>query len=168
MAAGSTYTPIATYTLASAASSQAFTSIPSTYTDLVLVMNLKGSTTNLYPALQFNSDTGTTYSVTYLTGNGTSATSGRTSGSNYAYITGSTVMSNTDFNFNSITNVQNYANSTTNKTAITRNNNAASATEATVNLWRSTSAITRIDVLCLLTGNFAIGSTFTPYGIAAA
>jgi hypothetical protein len=168
MAAGSTYTPIATYTLASAASSQAFTSIPSTYTDLVLVMNLKGSTTNLYPVLQFNSDSTTTYSQTGLYGTGTAAGSQRTSGSNVIYITSGNVMSSTDFNFNAIVNVQNYSNTTTNKTMISRSNNAASEVNANVGLWRSTSAITRIDVLCYLTGNFAIGSTFTLYGIASA
>ena len=42
MAAGSTYTPIATTTLGSAGTIT-FSSIPSTYTDLVIVLNGNGS-----------------------------------------------------------------------------------------------------------------------------
>jgi hypothetical protein len=167
MAAGSTYEPIQTYTLASAAASQAFTSIPATYTDLVLVMNLKGSTTNLYPTLRLNSDTATNYSQTGLYGTGTVAGSQRTSGSNYMYITSNCVMSNTEFNFNSIVQFQNYANSTTYKTVLSRAN-AANEVDTNCGLWRNTAAITRIDVHCLGSGNFAVGSTFTLYGIAAA
>ena len=75
MAAGSTYTPIATTTLGSAATSYTFTSIPSTYTDLVLVGNLSSSS-NTNISIRIYSDSGTNYSNTYLTGvNGTGASS---------------------------------------------------------------------------------------------
>jgi len=46
----STYEPIASQTLGSAASSVTFSSIPQGYTDLVLVLNVKGSTAN-FPSL---------------------------------------------------------------------------------------------------------------------
>jgi hypothetical protein len=157
--------PIATQTLSSAQSTVTFSSIPATYTDLVLIMNLKGSTTGLYPCLQFNSDTAANYSQTGIYGTGSAAGSQHTSNSSVAYITSGCVMSNTEFNFNSIVNLQNYSNSTTNKTILSRSNNAASEVNNNVILWRSNSAITRIDILCYLTGSFAIGSTFTLYGI---
>ena len=163
----STYTPIATQTLGSAASTVTFSSISGTYTDLVLILNLKAASgSTAYPRIQFNSDTGTNYSLTHLTGNGTAASSGRTSNS-VGYITGSTVESSSEFNFNGIYNIQNYSNTTTNKTVIGRCNNAAGHTEATVTLWRNTAAITTIDLINV-NANFAIGCTFTLYGIKAA
>jgi hypothetical protein len=72
----------------------------------------------------------------------------------------------TNFNHNSIINIQNYSNSTTYKTVLARSNNAATGTDATVALWRSTSAITSIDYY-LNSGSWATGSTFTLYGIKA-
>lgn len=167
MAAGSTYTPIATFTISIAVNQYTLSSIPSTYTDLVLVMNIKGSSASGYPALRFNSDTGTNYSTTYLYGNGTSAVSGRSTNANYAYTQWNATFSSTDFNYNNIVQIQNYSNTTTNKTYLARANNAAVSTDTNVGLWRSTAAISTIDIYSLV-GNFAIGSTFTLYGIAAA
>lgn len=160
----STYTPIATQTLGSSAASVTFSSIPSTYTDLVLILNLKSvSGSTAYPRIVYNSDTGSNYSVTYITGDGSTATSGRTSNSP-GYITGYTVESSTEFNFNGIYHIQNYSNTTTNKTLIGRCNNATGHTEAIVTLWRNTAAISNIDVTNS-NANFAIGCTFTLYGI---
>lgn len=167
MAAGSTYSQIATQTLGSTASSVTFSSIPQTYTNLVLILNLKAASgSTAYPRILFNSDTGTNYSLTHLTGNGSSATSGRTTNS-VGYITGLTVESSAEFNFNGIYHIPQYSNTTTNKTVIGRCNNAAGHTEATVTLWRNTAAITNID-LVNVNANFAIGCTFTLYGIRGA
>ena len=163
-----TYEPIATQTLGSAAASVTFSSISGTYTDLVLVIgNLTASATGQGLNLQFNSDTGSNYSVTHLSGNGSSAASGRqTSASNiqagYAVVGASTTEPSTI-----IINVQNYSNSTTNKTVIARTSLAGSEVDANVGLWRNTAAINTIRIF---TGsaNMQTGSTFTLYGIKAA
>ena len=63
MAAGSTYTPIATTTLGSAASSVTFSSISGSYTDLILITNPSSATTDQSIYVQFNADTGTNYSM---------------------------------------------------------------------------------------------------------
>ena len=68
---------------------------------------------------------------------------------------------------NAIVQFQNYSNTTTYKTVLSRGNNASNLVEAFVGLWRSTSAITAIDIKTQ-SGNFSIGSTFTLYGIKAA
>lgn len=167
MAAGSTYTPISTFTIASATTSQSFTSIPNTYTDLVLVMNLKGSNASGYPALRFNSDSGTNYSVTFLYGTGTSATAGRSTNASWAYCQWNSTFSTTNFNYNNIVHIQNYSNTTTNKPYLARAGNASNTTEVISGLWRSTAAISTIEVASLV-GNLEIGSTVTLYGIAAA
>jgi hypothetical protein len=57
-----TYTPLATVTLGTSASSVTFSSIPATYRDLVFVMNGSNSG-NDYARYQFNGDTGSNYSV---------------------------------------------------------------------------------------------------------
>jgi len=167
MPAGSTYTPIATTTLGSAAPTVTFSSISGSYTDLVYIMNIKGVSAN-YPILRFNNDTGTNYSRTVVTGDGSTAVSERRTNQNYMALNYNAVTNTSNFNYNGIIHVQNYSNATTFKTALYRANNAATGTDAGVGLWRSTSAITQIDITSHDGSNFAIGSTFTLYGIAAA
>lgn len=166
MAAGATYVPIATQTLGSAAATVTFSSIPGTYTDLVLIISAKGSTQN-YPSLRFNSDTGSNYSRTILSGSGSAASSDRGTNATAANINYLASTDTSNFNYVSITNIMNYSNSTTYKTQITRANNASTGVDAVVTLWRNTNAITQID--CIMnTGNYASGSTFSLYGITAA
>lgn len=161
MAAGSTYTPIATTTLGSAAASYTFSSIPSTYTDLVLVIN---GTVGVGAAaiLQFNADSGSNYSYTGINGSGTAATSFRSSGATIAGL-GEIRTYNTTI----IVNIQNYSNTTTYKTLISRANTASDYVQAIVNLWRNTAAVNSI-TLSLSGSTYSIGTTFTLYGIAAA
>jgi hypothetical protein len=158
----STYTPIATQTLGSAAASVTFSSIPQGYTDLVLIVNGGQSVATANGGLQFNGDTGSNYSTTYLRGNGTSATSTRASNETLTRIDG--LGWPTSNNANSIVQIQNYSNTTTYKTVLTRYNAAVYGTEAIVGLWRSTSAINQI-VVKSEAYNWTSGSTFSLYGI---
>ena len=169
MPAGSTYTPIATTTLGSAAASVSFTSLGS-YTDIILVVS--GNTSNNVTDLQiqFNSDTGANYSYTALGYNTTTgSSSSRESSVTYMRFTTNSSF-NTSGQSNVILNFQNLMNTTTYKTVIGRGNNGAYGVNAAVGLWRSTSAVTSIQVNThnLATRTFSIGSTFTLYGIAAA
>lgn len=156
-----TYEPIATQTLGSAAASVTFSSIPSTYTDLVLVVNAKAQSSDLYP--QYKLNTSTTLSRTYVYGDGTTAGSGRSSDN---YIVGTNQVYASGFLFNAICHFMNYANTTTYKTVLVRNNNASRGSEGLVSMWRSTDAINSIEYYA--SGNFDVGSTFTLYGIKAA
>lgn len=168
MAAGSTYSTIATTTLGSAAASYTFSSIPSTYTDLVLIIAAAG-TAGTDIAINYNGDTGTNYSETILWGNGTSAGSIRETNTNRPLLDYYGGLSTTLGNTNQIVNIMNYSNSTTYKTAIYRANNAGSGVDAGVALWRNTAAITSVTIKTTAGGaNLAIGSTLTLYGIACA
>jgi len=165
MAAGATYTTIATTTLGSTSTSVTFNSF-SGYTDLLLIINMTPSGSGLSPQLRVNSDSGTNYSRTVLAGNGTSASSSRGSNNNTLYwyennspATGSPTPYIIQF--------MNYANTTTYKTILGRYGGAGVETVANVNLWRSTSAITSFEFFTSAS-SFAAGSTFTLYGIAAA
>ena len=160
----STYVPIATYTLPSATSSYTFSSIPSTYTDLVLVINGQTSTTNDV-GVQLNSDTGSNYSDTVMYGTGSSALSARLTSTTMMYLDHNGWTTSQSIG---IYNFMNYANTTTYKTMVGRTNNAANrGTEALVGLWRSTSAINSIKVMTSA-GNLDTGMTLTLYGIKAA
>jgi hypothetical protein len=164
-----TYEPIATNTLGSATASVTFGSISGTYTDLVLVANVQLTSSGQSLLYQFNSDTATNYSLTILKGNGTSATSDRRSTINYQLAAGWDAGLPTSSSFaTAIINIQNYSNASTFKTSLARGSNAAGGdVTATVNMWRSTNAITSL-TLYTGSGNLNTGSTFTLYGIKAA
>lgn len=163
MPAGNTYEAIATQTLGSSAASVTFSSIPGTYTDLVLIAAPIYST-SAASVLTLNSDTGSNYSATWLYGTGSAAGSFRVSNSTFTMNYFNNGSSDTP---NQIINLQNYSNTTTYKTVLIRNNNAAQGTDAVVGLWRNTTAISTITIQTT-TGNYSTGSTFSLYGIKAA
>ena len=166
MTSGPTYTPIATTTLASTTGSYTFSSIPSTYTDLVIITNGLATGTGQM-SLQFNGAT-TNYSSTSLNGNGTSAFSQRTTSASNTYMQlGYYDYFETTARATAITQIMNYANSTSYKSVISRMNNTATGVGASVGLWSNTAAITSITVLPS-TSSWAAGTTFTLYGIASA
>ncbi len=168
MAAGNTYEAIATQTLGSAAASVTFSSIPGTYTDLVLVMSATGSSSGLDIRVQVNSDTGTNYSITRLLGY-TTATSNRATSATYMQLTNSVGIGTTEPTTH-LLQFNNYSNTTTYKTMLVRYNQfqgAFSEVAAEVGLWRSTSAISSI-TFSLSSSTYASGSTFNLYGIKAA
>ena len=159
-----TYVALATQTLGSGVTTFTFNSVPSGYTDLILVANAGCTATGQYIALRFNSDSGTNYSDTVLEGSGSSATSNRESNLNRVQMV---YQRGTDSNFGTVEwHIQNYSNSTTYKTVLGRWNFAGDGVTAGVSTWRNTAAITSITVLT--SGTFTAGSTFTIYGIAAA
>ena len=165
MAAGITYTPITSTTVASNTLSITFTSISQSYTDLVLVLSAYGQT-GQDGYLRFNGDTGTNYSDTVVRGNGTAASSVRDSNAPGIDVG---VISTTSGVFTPIIfNIQNYSNSTTYKTAIGRISNANSMVTALVGLWRNTAAITQIDLVERTNSGWQVGTIATLYGITAA
>lgn len=163
-----TYKPIATHTLASAASFYTFTSIPGIYTDLRVVASVKanvGTPTDYTTLLQFNGDTAANYSRTLLRGDGSVVASTRSTNLSNIQLQTSGYLSTTVFQ-NILIDVMNYSNSTTYKTTLTRADQADIVTTLSAGLWRSTAAITSLKI-SLESGNFGVGSTFTLYGIKA-
>lgn len=164
-----TYEPIATTTLSTDTATITFSSIPATYTDLVFVVNSKfdNAATLTDPFLRVNGSS-TTYSATWLRGNGTTAASGRLSNTDAMYYVGgySTSFGTLLIHF------QNYANTNVYKTVLMRANAADASTLASVFLWRNTNAINEISITASDVGagtpdKFSSGSTFTLYGIKA-
>jgi hypothetical protein len=172
MAAAQTYEPIQTTTLAnSLTSSVTLSSIPSTYTDLrIVIANYTSVQANQTLGMKFNS--GTAYSFTYLNGNGSSASSGRAS--NAASINaGFTAGSSTTVPIMATIDIMNYSNTTTYKTALVRyscEKNGSGEVDAIVGLARDTAAISSVNFTMNAdpTSFFGSGTIFTVYGIQAA
>ena len=145
MASAPTYTPIATQTLGTATGSITFSSIPSTYTDLRLVVTGKTSDSSGYFNIYINGDSSNTwYSRTYLYGNGSSAGSNRSSNTASGLQMNCATSSMTVNDWPVFTDFMNYANTSIYKTALARSGNAATQTEAWAWLYRSTSAISSL------------------------
>lgn len=161
-----TYDCIATTTLGSAQNSVTFSSIPSTYTDLVLIVTAQRTGSPANTLIQVNSDTGSNYSYTFIYGDGSGAGSGRGTSQGQMQLDSRGFPPTSGFN-NYIINFMNYANTTTYKTVLSRDNEASGGAETFVNLWRSTSAINTIKVY-IGSGDYNTGSTFNLYGILSA
>ncbi len=162
MPAGSTYTPIATTTL-SGGTSYTFSSIPSTYTDLVLVLNVAITSGSSNILMDYNGDTTSKYSFTRVRGDGTSALSNQVANLTSNYIGDISTAFSTN-----IIQIMNYANTSVNKTTLSRSNEAGGNVQAWVTLWRNTAAINSIKVYPAGAQTFSNGSMLTLYGIAAA
>lgn len=172
----SAYEVINTQTLVATTATVTLSSIPASYTDLVLVTQSRASTTGTYDTdigIRFNGDSSAVYSRTALYGNGTSASSFRATGEGAIFAGVNPLSSGTANVWGIVTwNIMNYSQATTYKTILVRSScTGASAddTRAVVGLWRATpTAITSLSLILASGGSFAIGSTFTLYGIKAA
>ena len=161
-----TYEPIATTTLGSAASEINFNTISSSFTDLRLSLTLVANVTQ-YLQFQYNGDTGSNYSVTWIDGSGSAVASGRNTNASYIDFAQRTAANGsvTFYTFD----IFSYAGSTFKTCLVTssQDNNGSGYVGNEVGLWRSTSAITSIK---LFSGGsiFGVGTTATLYGIKEA
>ena len=162
----STYEPIATTTLGTAANTITFSSIPATYTDLRLVTVYRNTTTAADSYINFNGvTTGLLYSFTRLKGDGSTASSGASNVNPGFPVTPDGQALSPNWSMTTL-DLFSYAGST-NKSCLINTSidlNGSGSTMFWAGLFRSTSAITSLSVYTL-TANFAIGSSATLYGI---
>ena len=168
-----TYTLINSNVLSSSAASITFSSIPATYTDLVLRCSLRNTagTTIVNTRITFNSIGGTAYSYTFIRGSGTAASSGNnSSGANtlLSYHNGSTTTADT---FSSLeVYVPSYTasqNKPFSSFLSQENNLTAAFTAATAGLLSDTAVINSI-TLTPDANDWLSGSSFYLYGISNA
>jgi|LakMenEpi03Aug12_release.lakeMendotaPanAssembly.Ray.scaffolds.fasta_scaffold894859_2 hypothetical protein len=172
-----TYTLISSNVLTTATASVTFSSIPATYTDLVVRWSARSAQANATTRININLNgvSGTSYSFTKLQATGTSASSANISGFDKwwgEYVSANNATSNT-FGSGELY-LPNYL-STVNKPAsffsVAENNTTANGdwyVSALASLATITSAITSV-ALTLNTGdNFMTGSSFYLYGISNA
>ena len=161
-----TFVKIATVTVGSGgASSIDFTSIPSTYTDLVIKLSARDTSSNTNYNLIFNNDSSAIYDTLRLYGNGSSTFSDKFTNQNAGYIgwqTQSTYTANT-FSNNEVY-IPNYAGSSyksVSNDGVSENNATAAQQTFQSVLWGSTAAINRITI----SQTMAQHTTATLYGI---
>jgi hypothetical protein len=142
-----------------------FTSIPSTYTDLVLKYSGRSSANLYYGQLYFNSNT-SSYSRMQLGGDGSSTFSGSYA-NEYTLIVDPSTSTASTFSSTEVY-IPNYAGSA-NKSfsvdGVTENNATAAYAVMYAALWSNTAAITSIK-LDPDSGDFAQYSTATLYGVS--
>jgi hypothetical protein len=155
-----TYTPLATVTLGSSASSVTFSSIPATYRDLIFIIdgNLVSSSDNV--TVRYNGDSGSNYSSVEMSGNGSTTFSGTQSGTQASV---GAAYTNRGTN---IIQVMDYTSTDKHKTGISRFSTAGNAVGAFASRWANTAAVTSVRI-GLTAQSFATGTTFSLYGVIA-
>jgi hypothetical protein len=163
---------IAKNVLGSSASTVTFSSIPSTYTDLLLVASARtGYTSSHYQGIYVRPNGATTnLSSRVLYGAGSSAGS-LNYGSDLLIFTSTADATASTFASCEIY-IPNYAGSTNKSVSaswgVETNSSTANILGATAGLWASTSAITSIDLVPLYSASFVADSSFFLYGITKA
>lgn len=169
-----TYEPIATTKLTSPQALITFNSIPSTYTDLRLVVVHKNVNDTSFLECFFN-DITTGYGNTAMRYNGTTTiqSGGNTMTTDFAWYLGWWNISLTNSNVfsTSVTDILGYASTVDKKAGMVQaftadDNNTASQGQISFTHWNNTQAITKITLRT--SNNFATNTKATLYGIKAA
>ena len=164
-----TFIKIASVTVgAGGASSIDFTSIPSTYTDLVVKLSARSNNTSVGLFVRFNGNSAN-YSSRRLYGDGSTVYSDTHGASTEnAIVAGETISTYTSNTFGSLDlYIPNYAGSTNKSSSAdstTENNASTSWAALGANLWSNTAAINQV-TLTPAAGTFVQYSTATLYGI---
>jgi hypothetical protein len=164
-----TYDSIQSYSATGSQNQITFSSIPQTFTDLVLVCNVRGSVNqeDLQACLNTDDFTQTNYYFVQLTSVGTTlAGAGYLAGNQTSFRLGDYLPNATNHG-GTETHFLSYSNTNVKKTILTTSFNT-NATQQMSCLYNSTSAINNIKIRLGAIGNFAAGSTFTLYGIKGA
>ena len=168
----STYTLIASNVLGSSTTSVTFSSISSSYDDLAIRLSARSdvASTSEGIKLEFNSDTGTNYSSSNLTGNGTSALGFVYSNQTVCLfprsLNGDTVTANVFGSWEAY--ISQYANSSTNPICtfgVGENNATGAFMGFGAGLYRNGSGISSIKITNANNTNFLATSSFYLYGI---
>jgi hypothetical protein len=168
---------LADSTLAAAAASFDFTSIPATFAHLMLVLYLRGdaAVTSVDAAIRFNADSGANYDRQLLYGNAaTTAASETLAGTSIGLGGGTFPAANapaTAFGQSDLC-IAHYAGSTKQKSMAARSSGKTGVASGNLyallvaGFWRSAAAINEITILPS-SGNWDIGSRATLYGLPA-
>jgi len=161
-----TYTLISSVTVgAGGAANIQFTSIPATYTDLVLKFSIRGNRASVYDQVYLDiNGGGTAPSTRYLSGDGAAASSG-TSSNQISLASGSTATASTFGNGEVY--IPNYAGSNQKSYStdgVSENNGTTAYISSFASLWANTGAITSLS-LTTNSGSILQYSTAYLYGI---
>lgn len=157
-----TYTALANITLGSTDSEIVFSSIPSSFRDLVVVVDGSTSSTGVGVGLRYNGDTGANYSAVIMAGSGSATSASAPTGSIYSDV----MYADNTGRINGIIQIIDYSATDKHKTLLSRSNQASSFVLAYTSRWANTAAVTSVTILTA-TSSFAAGTTLALYGIAS-
>ena len=166
-----TYEPIETKTLGSNTTTITFSSIPATYTDLVLVFQAASSNQNGNAIrMRFNGSSASEYSTTFVDGVGANIISARTGTQAQLDLGWSTGVDASTWNNVYVMNFQNYASTNMFKSILWTCGGRSTAVDLANGLWRNNAAINSIsfNIGQPASADFLAGCIFTLYGIKAA
>lgn len=167
-----TYEGIGEYVLTSNTASVTFSSIPQTYTDLILHMSVSGNTSgSTYISLRFNGSSATSYQQVYM------GTSGSASAVSFQRVSSSTSLGvnefsgpNSGYPMYLCAEILNYKASTPKQIitscGVEKTTTGGGCVEFSIGMWQNNNAITSITVLGDV--NMETNSVFSLYGIKAA
>lgn len=172
-----TYTLINSNVLSSSAASVTFSSIPATYTDLVVKMSVRctGGAGQVQLGFRFNSNSSAIYSDTSLRGYGVGSGSGRVSGSTeifqYIYVPAGGAVANTFGNTEMY--IPSYLVSQSKPVStysVAEDNSSVAYMGIAASLFGSNTAISSLEISAQWTSgvDIAAGSSFYLYGISNA
>ena len=165
---------IASNTLTSSAASVTFSSIPGTYTDLVIKLSARSDFASLVDTIgiRFNGAT-TNYSDTNINTNSSSGSGGSTRATGLTYINGFRAIVGSTATSSTFSNAEFYIPSYTASQAkplsefnVSENNDTTAYISAVAGLWNNTAAITSIVLNSINSANFVAGSSFFLYGLS--
>ena len=166
----STYELIASQTLGSDAATVSFSSIASTYDDLLIIISARSSRADTFEvaAARFNGAiSDTNHSSRYLLGSGSAASSGTNTYCRLGLIPANSATASTFGNLEIyIPNYAGSANKSYSASSVMENNATLSYIDAIAGLWSDSSAITDIELRVILGSNYKSGSSFYLYGIS--
>jgi hypothetical protein len=156
-----TYDLIASTTLTASTSSITFGSLPSTYRDLIVVIDAGITSGAEAMSMRFNGDSGSNYHYILTNGNGSTTGGFVVSPTIFARL-GSIYTGSNNF----VASIMDYSATDKHKTVLARGNSAANAVFMTASRWANTAEITSL-ILSPDTGvaTFTSGSTFSIYGV---
>ena len=165
-----TYQLISSNVLSSSAASVTFSSIPATYTDLVLRYSARGASNIDTVKIEINADSTVLYSYRSLQGDGSAASSSNDGGGDtqisvpYGVVNSTKTASTFSSGEIYIPNYTVAQNRQIGTHQTQENNGTSSGMAVTAGLYRSTTTITSV-TLSGSGGSFAAGSSFYLYGI---
>lgn len=164
------YVLIGEFTLGATATSVTFSNIPQTgYTDLKVIVSGRFSSGSGFNLIDFNGLSTANFSNRVLEGNGASATSFVSGNTNYAGALNGSGDTANSFSNEEIY-IPNYAGNTFKSIsfdAVMETNGTTAYQDLGALLWSNTAAITSIKLTTHTGAAYAVGSTFSLYGIAA-
>lgn len=167
MAAGSTYEAIATTSVSSSTATIALSSIPGTYTDLVLVITAKVSAgADIW--IRVNNDSGNNYSYAEIDATATTVSASKAASQSNGLLTDWYGTPTTDNSHICICQFNNYSSTVHHKTMLSRANRASSGVDFVQSKWSNTSAITSLTLRFSGGTTFEAGTVVSLYGIKAA